>query len=278
MRAAGQMLEGYRAAPDKAQAFEVLAQTLVNDNKAKELEGLLQARAVAGADDVRDYYQGELYLLQGKFQEAERTFAAALAGLAAAQQYRQREGLFRARQRLGKIVETYREFGADFFDTLAYLCVNQKDAAALESLVAARRQERSDARLVIWDVEIRWLKEDYQAAWQLLSAQRQGIASQHRWQADDYLVRCLVKLQRFPEAVKEAERICAGRGNNALLVILAHAAAGDAPRAIAALEKAKRSPWLVRSCYQDNDLGPILKGDAFKEFRAQFPEPERESN
>jgi tetratricopeptide (TPR) repeat protein len=278
MKAAGQLLEGYRAAPDKGQAFQTLAQALVSDKNAKELEALLRAHATNEPDDDVELYRGELCLLQGKVKDAEQIFAAALGGAGPDRPFRLRYPLFRTRLQLGKIAETYREFGAETFETLAYLCINQKDAAALESLIAARRQERPDPNLLMWDVELQLLKKDYLAAWKLLSTHRQGILGQprHRWKAEDYLVRCLIKLQRFPEAAQEAERICAGPGNHRVLLVLAHAATGDVDKAIAALDKAKRPPWLIRSCYDDDDLGPILKGDPFKPFRDKFPRPEPE--
>jgi hypothetical protein len=39
------------------------------------------------------------------------------------------------------------------------------------------------------------------------------------------------------------------------------------------MEKQRVAPYLLRSCYQDADLGTILRSEAFKEFRDTFPEP-----
>lgn len=276
MKGAGRTLEGYRAAPDKALAFATLAERLVSDKNAKELAALIQAAAGVPAPAPLALYQGKLLLLQGKVQEAEQTFAAALPKAPREFDYQLRSSLFEARIRLGKTADTYREFGPESFDLLANECVEQKNAAALASLVAARRQQRpDDPDLVVRDVDICWLKEDFAGAWKLLSAQRDGVLARprHRWKTNDYLVRCLVKLQRFPEALQEAERVNKDPENrNEVLLVLVHAAAGDVAKTSAALEK-KGRPWLLSACYRDRDLGPILKSDAFKEFRARFPEP-----
>ncbi len=63
------------------------------------------------------------------------------------------------------------------------------------------------------------------------------------------------------------------RYGNQLLLALAHASAGDVKQTIAVLEKQLPNTYLVRSCYQDRDLGPILRGEAFQELRQKFPEP-----
>lgn len=275
MKNEGRLLEGYRAAPDKPLAFAWLAERLVDDKNVKDLAALIEAAAGVPAPAPLALYQGKLLLLQGKVPEAEQTFAAALAKAPREHDYRLRSALFEARIRLGKAADTYREFGPEVFDLLANECVAQKNAAALASLLAARRQQRpDDPDLVVRDLEVFWLKEDYAGAWKFLSAQRDAALARprHRWKTNDYTVRCLVKLKRFPEALQEAERINKDpEGSNRLLLVLAHAAAGDVAKTSAALDKGR--PWLLSACYHDRDLGPILKGDAFKEFRAKFPEP-----
>ena len=70
----------------------------------------------------------------------------------------------------------------------------------------------------------------------------------------------------------EAEKF-AEKGDR-LLPVLAHAASGDVPATIAAMEKARgRDRYLVEDCYRDPDLGPILRSEPFAAFRERFPEP-----
>ena len=65
----------------------------------------------------------------------------------------------------------------------------------------------------------------------------------------------------------------ANRPNARLLLILVHASAGDAKRAIAVAEQTPTQPFLVADCYRDPDLGHLLRGDGMQAFRARFPEP-----
>jgi hypothetical protein len=85
-------------------------------------------------------------------------------------------------------------------------------------------------------------------------------------------VRALVRLKRFPEAIRESEAIV--EGNN-VLPILAHAAAGDVRQTMAAVAKWDAAPYLLSACYRDDDLGPLLRSEPFREFRAKYPEPAR---
>jgi hypothetical protein len=86
-------------------------------------------------------------------------------------------------------------------------------------------------------------------------------------------VRCLIKLKRTAEAIKDAESLLKRRRDDGKLLVLAHASAGDVKQTIAALEKLPTRSYLLSDCYQDQDLGPILRSDAFRELRVKFPEP-----
>jgi hypothetical protein len=59
-------------------------------------------------------------------------------------------------------------------------------------------------------------------------------------------------------------------------LILAHAANGDVGQAITAAEKAKSQGVTPAAWYNDQDLGPILRDDAFRVFRERFPEPKEQ--
>jgi tetratricopeptide (TPR) repeat protein len=279
MDEAGQMLEGYRLAPDKLSAFGALAPRLVSSKKEKELAALLDGHAKEHAGDpLCRFYRGEWHLLRGDVKQAEEAFQAAQAkGLPP---WRFRDGLFRARVKAGKAAETYHEIepGPTTFQSLAYLCIENKDAKQLQALIDAHRKARpDDSNLPVWDMEVRWLKGDHEGVLQLLSEHDEDFfcLPRHRWKGDDYRVRSLVKLKRTKDAIAAAEAVAKRKGNRVLLV-LAHAAAGDVKQTIAALEKRKPESYLIRSCYQDTDLGPILRTEPFREFREKFPVPKEE--
>src|SRR5262249_54067639 len=143
---------------------------------------------------------------------------------------------------------------------------------------AHRKGKPDDPNLVSWQLELLWLKQDYEGALHLLTEHREDVFSQpqFRWKANDLRVRCLVKLKRGGEAVRAAEEVVKKRSGDRLLLVLAHAATGDVPQTIAALGEQRKSEFFVRRCYQDADLGPILRGKEFAAFRDKFPEPKED--
>jgi hypothetical protein len=142
---------------------------------------------------------------------------------------------------------------------------------------AYRQSQPEDSNLPAWDLEVLWFDQDYAGVLKLLDAQRAEVFDlpRHAWKAADHRVRALVKLNRTAEAIQAAEATIKAEKGNQVLLVLAHAAGGDVHQAIALAEKfPPRSYWL-ESCYQDADLGPILRSDRFKEFRDRFPEPKK---
>jgi uncharacterized protein HemY len=278
---AGQPLEGYRLAPDKPSAFRALAPRLVTAKREKELAALLEGHAKEHASDpLFRFHQGEWRLLRGEVKQAEEAFQAALAKATPEEQWRYRNGLFRARVKAGKAAETYREIepGKATFQSLASVCLDEKNAKQLQALIDAhRRAHPDDVHLPAWGLEVRWLNGDHEGVLQLITEHDDDLFCQprHQWKADDYRVRALLKLKRTKDAIEAAEAVVKRKGSRVLLV-LAHASAGDVKQAIAALGKRKPPPYLVRNCYSDNDLGPILHSEPFKEFREKFPEPKEE--
>lgn len=272
---AGKGLEGYRAAPDKAEAFRVLAGEYTARKDEKELSRLLEEHGKAHAGDpFHRLYVAERHLLRGEVKEAEGGFAAALAKAPARDRFALRNGLYRVRIKAGKVALAYQEAGGDrrAFSDLANLCMAEKNAGQLEELIAAHRKARpDDPALRAWEVDARWLKQDYEGVLKLLAGDSL-LANRYRWKTNSYRVRSLIKLKRFEEAVREAEALEKKQGDP-LLLVLAHAAAGDVKRAVAAAEKARPETFLADDFYRDPELGPILRGEPFRPFRERFPEP-----
>jgi predicted Zn-dependent protease len=280
MTEAGYIEAAYQAMPaDKAGAFQTLAARLVFRKKDKDLATLLNLhRKGHDKDPWYQFYTGELHLLRGEAQQAEQHFAAALANSPRDENWSLRNGLFRARVKGGKAVTTYREYkpGVRTFEDLAGLCVHGKDAKQLQALIDAhRKDDPDDPSLPAWELEVKYLNADYDGVLKLLADNQDELFGmpRWRWKADDYRVRCLVKLKRTKDAIHEAETVAKKPAGSRLLLVLAYAAAGDAKQTIAALEKKRPQPWFLSSCYKDPDLGPILRSESFKEFREKFPEP-----
>jgi predicted Zn-dependent protease len=279
--AAGRGLEAYRAAPDKVAAFQTLARTLADRKQADRLDELLKEHGkTQAADPWVSQYAGELLLLRGQAKEAAKHYTAALAKGSSPDQWALRQGLTRARVLAGEAVKLYQECGtgAQAFTDLAFQCQANKDAGQLEVLLAAHRKtDPDDPNLASWELEVRWLKNDYKEVLALLEEHRDGIfrMPSHRWKVDNYRVRCLVKLKRTDEALREAEAITKTKQGNRVLLVLAHAARGDVPKVLATIGQQRPGSFLLEDCYRDADLGPILRSEPFREFRERFPEPTR---
>jgi tetratricopeptide (TPR) repeat protein len=275
---AGRALEGYRSAPDKALAFETLARHLTADKKAAPLERLLAEHARGHqSDPYYHFYCGELALLRGDPAAAQTHFAAARKRAPRPDDWPFRNGLARARVKAGKVAATYRELGPNrrTFAELARLCQTERSARGLEELLAAhRRADPADPDLPAWDLELRWLRKDYEGALKLLGRHAALFSQpQHRGTRDGYRVRALVRLKRADEAARAADALAREPSADPLLRVLAHAAHGDVKQAMAAMGRPRPDVYLRQRCYRDEDLGPILRGRAFREFRRQFPEP-----
>jgi predicted Zn-dependent protease len=274
----GSGLAAYRAVPDQVQAFAVLASRLVGQKKEKELAALVEEHGKGHAGDSQyQFYAGELALLRGQAEKADQHFTQALAKSSPQERQQFRHGWLRARVKGGQAARTYQEGepGTRPFEELAYLCLAAKDGQQLAALLAAhRRSQPDDPNLPAWELEVKWLNRDHEGALGLLNAHRAGVLAQarFRWKADSYLVRCLVRLKRPREAIEEAESLVKNRGDQ-LLLILAHAASGEVKQTCAAVEKLHPPPHLLRRCYQDEDLGSLLRSEAFRPFRERFPQP-----
>jgi predicted Zn finger-like uncharacterized protein len=281
MHGEGKGMEGYRTAPDRAVAFETLAGLLVQEKKKEELARLIEEHAKdTPTSPLHRFYAGELALLQGDPAGAEAHFAGGKEE--GRNRWRWQNGLYRARVQAGKVVQTYEEFRKEpgIFGTLASVCSTEKKPRQLEALIAAHRKARpEDGELLFWELERRWLDGDHAGVVRLIEEDREGVLSRSsfRWRRADRLVRSLIKLKRPADARREA-RASREKGGSDLLVVLAHAAAGDVPATLKAAEEATRdSDWVVASFYHDTDLGPILRSEAFADFRKKYPPPKDES-
>jgi hypothetical protein len=61
------------------------------------------------------------------------------------------------------------------------------------------------------------------------------------------------------------------------LVALALAANGDVKRLVAFAEDRPEQRFFIEDAYHDEDLGRLLRSDAFRPFRERFPELPREN-
>ena len=265
--------------PQKITAFQQMTWRYRNPKQIAEFTRLIEEHAKHHPDDPRLLLErAELHLLRGEMVQAEPILLRAKEKATPADVHSVRVALMRCRVRMGKAVETYQEYGpgAMTFQDLAFQCAFEKNPQQLEALLAAHRQAFPKFKnTAVWEVEIGWLKKDYENTARVIQAQRAALLENqtHRWKCEGYLIRSLVRLKRNKEAVEEAEILGQKKTGSHLLQALAFAAAGDEPRTLAFLDKVKSPHYLIEDCYFDEDLGPILRSDAFRKFRERYPEP-----
>jgi tetratricopeptide (TPR) repeat protein len=276
----GRPVDAYRCAPDKIIAFQHVVWRLRDVKQLADLERLIEEHARHHPGDRRlALERGELALLKDDLPLAEKQFTLAKQKANADELNAARLGLVRTRIRMGRAVETYQELGPGTatFQEIANQCFFVKNADQLERLLASHRKAFPAAKnLAAWDVEVLWLKKDYQAVADAIQAQRAALlkTSPHRWKCERLLVHSLVQLKNYKEAIREAEELNRAKYGPRVLLAYALAASGDVPATIAYLEKnAVEREFLVEDCYFDEYLGPILRSESFADFRKQFPEP-----
>jgi predicted Zn-dependent protease len=291
MHAAGDGMAAYRGAPDRAVAFEALARQFVIEKKAAALELLLQEHTKTLKPNANEdspawvlHYQGELALLSNRVDNAEQYFRRALARAKGAERHQIRQSHHRAQVRRGNVVNAYEEAGESTrnFEDLAKLCVTEKNAGQLAALIAARRKmDPDDPILAGWDVEVKMLAEDYAGALALLTKERETLSRSNQFGSkfDTLQVRSLIGLKRHDDAVREAKTLVERRRFRArILLILAHASAGQVKEAIGVADQRPRDRYLVSDCYRDPDVGPLLRAEPMRAFRDRFPEPPPDSD
>lgn len=277
----GKGLEGYRSSPDPGTSFQILARDYVYNEKPDELKQLLDEHGKDhAADPGYSLYLAELCLLRNDAGQAEALLEKALRDVPRETNWQLRNALHRARLRLGKIVETYRELenkDRDFF-TLAHVCLAEKNARQLEALIAEHvRTHPGDDRVGRWRLEVHWLDRDYEKVVQFIrDNDKKGTSGQDfAYWRNEYLLRSLLRLKRTAEAEQAARDLTRRKDVDWEILILAHGILGDVENALKYARLIIEEDYGdVMTLYQDEDLAPILRGDAFEKFRAKLPPPD----
>jgi predicted Zn-dependent protease len=191
-------LSAYALSIDKRAAFQSLTWRYRNPKQIAEFERLIEEHAKNDPSDPKlPLERAELHLLRGDLALAEKQFVLAKDKGNANDAHLIRLGLVRTRVRLGKVVETYQEFGADnqTFSDLARECAQEKKPDQLQALLAAHRQAVPKFKNAsVWELEICWLKNDYAGVIDRVQSDQTGLLTNPatRWKAEGYLVRSLV--------------------------------------------------------------------------------------
>jgi tetratricopeptide (TPR) repeat protein len=256
---------------------------------AKLIAKLMEQHRKRFPDDIwLSYCEGRLAMQKDDTITAAKQFAAALAKIMytgdleadsksgySELQYQQTRVLYK----LGRSDEALRNLKptAAVFGQLAWIHTANQDAAGLSQLLNERKKVEPQASdLAYWQAELHWMKNEYPAA----AEQYRAFLDREEFQlfsdregARQRLVRSLIRCQKAKEAAVE---FATWEYPLAVFSVLVLAAQGDVAAADRkARELLETSPYLDRIFYGDADLGPILKGEPFAQFRKDFPPPEK---
>lgn len=301
----GDPMAAYKSAADPTAALRRVAWDLID---RKDVAGLRQIvalhRAKAPDDPWADYFEARTCEVANDWQGADRAYTRGLARtttMEAAEPFR--AARVYARYKAGRGVGTYQTeddtYKTATFAQLARLIVAEKRSADLVRLVDLRRQTHpADPTLPLWRAEAFYLAGDWSAATSLLLAERGTILSSadSHFAYRDHLIRCLVRLGRYDDALAEATVAARAAAENArqnaapggpapadagpvepnsLYVLMVRANQRNVAAATAAFEKCiADDDYDADDLYDDPEIGPALKAPAFAALRAKHPPAE----
>lgn len=267
--------EGYEQSGDKEAAIAYLADVMMF-GKSAELEKVAVLHQ-------KSYPDSEVAAFCLGFTAVDRQdFAAAESHYAKAQQLATDDDsklrVVRARTYalvLGKrAVWAYTNVysGAEGFSSIANTCVRLKDTDSLQAVLDVHREkEPGDPMLPIWQAEVEFHRGNYASAVRLLQSNR-GALKQEQFSYvyfDDRLVRSLVRLKRFDEALAEASAPDGSPNNYYQLIVYANNGSDKAAAIVRAM--IEEDLYTLEDLYTDEDFGAVLKTDArFAALRREF--------
>jgi tetratricopeptide (TPR) repeat protein len=296
MLEAGKALAAYDVVPaaHARAAFRTLAEELGNDldkpgdaaAEAKRLRQLTGLVAVHRGREPNDpwawFYEAAIYSQQKEYEKAEGLLAAGAAKLPkaapddldavhAADRFREQrvECLFK----LKRGADAYRDVGPPeaTFAQLAGLYDRAGDFAALAELLAMHRKRvPDDVEWVYWQAHLHFRKDNLAAAVPLFKSYlRDAGEGASRGLARDELLRALLRT-RPAEARRTLNEFGPDTVSQALRAAIA-AATDDRPELERLLAESARGgkTWF----YSDADFRRAVAGDAYRDLRAKYPDP-----
>jgi hypothetical protein len=165
----GKPLEGYRAATDALQAYEIVAEDLLAKKDSKQLLALTDLHEEKHKDDPKcPFYRGEAHLLAKDYAGAEKAFADGMSRLTGATVHELfRRERVRTRYEWGRGLSAYEEIGPRLatFKQLAPLFFENNETEALATLIAIHRKNLLEGpELSYWDAQLAVLRKEYAVA------------------------------------------------------------------------------------------------------------------
>ncbi|MGE3244327.1 MAG: hypothetical protein AB7I57_24900, partial [Pirellulales bacterium] len=275
----GQHRAAYESAEDRKQTFAYLARLAVVEKRwddARELVALHQAN---GADDPElRSLEGELLANEGRWDEAIGKFEEAFKTTPEDKRWLIQYRLPQSYLDAGKWADYYaaREEPREAFETLGDRFIENEDWKALAELVALHRTHAADdPRITKYEAELAWERQEYEeyvrrAAELLACTDENVVASYERPAIEHRRIRALLRSGRRNEA-EELAREKQRKENDAALLAIVMAAAGDLVGAERLAREASESDESASSFYTDDEVGHLFLGPQFADLQEEFP-------
>jgi tetratricopeptide (TPR) repeat protein len=273
---AGEYERAYRDCSDKSFAFETLIDWLEVDENARGLLRLAELHGKIDPDSAWiDATRGTAYLLLGNFAAADAAFLAAEGKEVDEPESIEYFRSQRARVQVAadKGLELYRsEPTRASFERIGYELEVAKKVEAFRALVAERRVSQPQEKdLPLWEARVAYLSRDYSTMVRLLEMHRNAIVARadNLETFDDLIVRALVRVGRWTDAMEEAERIF-DDDECRLYIAMVHCAAGRVNETAKSLRfclDGRHDPSEVEN---DEEFGPLIRTLKFRSVRERF--------
>lgn len=274
----GRWREAYSTATDKTRAFTLIAEYLWYEEDPGPMKELVALHRQQAPDDPQLHgYVGQLAEREGDWPRAIAAYRKAVdhapdggwrSWLVAAMFYGER-----AMEALRTVEPTDR-----VFRQLMRLA-DVQDPPAIDLMENLLHEFHSlypeGAASTFWESRLAYLRQDYARAVELLRQHAEEIKKDDdlSWGFGPLLVDCLVRLEMYDEAQREALRIYQEDGDPFRAAVVA-AAQGDIEQTAKWLQRCvDEFNYSSRLFYNDELLGPALRSEAFKTLREQYPPP-----
>lgn len=268
---ANKALEGYKGAPDKQSALRYLAESLMWDDQYDDAEALIDHHEKAHPKDPLPHYlRGNLFFYQEEWEKADQAYAR---GQELPMDEEMQEDIRRGRvycwYMLGKGLEAYREFKPQdrTFSELAEMFIDDQDGKQLQKLVASHESRVGESVETAGPaIMAAWFQEDYAAVVNRFDKHPEALEdAEGGWAYEDVVIRSLVRLGRFKEALRAAGE-STKRNDNPFHEVLVYAAFDKTYSCRKAIEACLDLDFDPAVFLEDPDIGPALKRDAFADL------------
>ncbi|MGE3639907.1 MAG: tetratricopeptide repeat protein, partial [Pirellulales bacterium] len=232
-----------------------------------------------GADDPElRSLEGELLANEGRWDEAIGKFEEAFKTTPEDKRWLIQYRLPQSYLDAGKWADYYaaREEPREAFETLGDRFIENEDWKALAELVALHRTHAADdPRITKYEAELAWERQEYEeyvrrAAELLACTDENVVASYERPAIEHRRIRALLRSGRRNEA-EELAREKQRKENDAALLAIVMAAAGDLVGAERLAREASESDESASSFYTDDEVGHLFLGPQFADLQEEFP-------